>query len=474
MNTITSLTRGIFHGVAQTQPWASPQPAPLIHAEDWTLWIPAWGIALTLLAIALGFRRKKHLIEDLPTSKVEGVFIGLVEVKGQAEAEQPLRSFLAETPAVHYRYRVEEHWRRVETETYRDKDGKTRTRTRVRSGWTTVDRAEHMIPFYLRDDTGILLIWPRGAKIEPVSIFSQTVSRGHPLYHGKGPRRGIPDSTGRRRFSEEAIPLHRPLYIVGKARERSDIVAPEIRHDKDADMYLISTRSEEEVHAGFGFAYAGLSFLGLAALIGIQMALRHHLHPEAAGLNPAMGGMVGGYALCWALGWFWMTYNSLVELRQRVKRGWSLVDIELKRRADLLPGLIQVLEGLRRHEREVLELLARLRAQAGATEPGEPGPDPAGCAAGLRIVMEKHPELSAQKSFERLRRDLIQTEQRIALTRGYFNEICTHYNTRIQVVPGNWIAKIGKMVPHPLISAREFERAPVAVRFEDTEDAPPP
>lgn len=440
-----------------------------MHAEDWTLWVPAWGIALTILAFAFGYRRKKHLIDDLPTSKVEGVFIGLVEVKGKAEAEKPLRSHLAEMPVVYYRYHVEEHWRR--TETYRDKDGKTRTR--VRTGWTTVDSAEHMMPFYLRDDTGVLLVWPRGAKIEPRRVFSRRVRRGDPLYYGKGPRRGVPNSTGERRFTESAIPIHQDLYIIGKAKERQDIVAPEIRSDREAKMYLISTRREEEISSGYGASYIGLKVFGLVALVGGHAALRHHLYPEAPGMDPLAGAMAVAYVLCWALGWFWMSYNSLVDLRQRVKRGWTLVDIELKRRAELIPGLVRVLEGLRDHERGVGELVARLRAQAGATEPGEPGPDPLGCAAGLRAVVEAYPQITAQKGFERLHHSLVNTEQRIALARGYFNEICTHYNTRIETFPGMWIARVGGMVPHPLLSAREFERAAVHVCFEDVQESVP-
>jgi len=207
--------------------------------------------------------------------------------------------------------------------------------------------------------------------------------------------------------------------------------------------------------------------------LGGHFALRRHVYPEEVGVYPWMGWMAVGYAACWGLGWLWMTYNSLVDLRQRVKRAWTLVDIELKRRAELIPGLVQVLEALREHERGVLELLARLRAQTEATEPGEPGPDPLGCATALRSVVEAYPQLTAHTGFESLQSRLVNTEQRIALARGYFNEICRFFNTRIQTFPGLWIARLGGMTEHPLLSAHEFERAQVELLFEDAQGPVP-
>lgn len=76
-------------------------------------------IALGCLIVALSFLRRKRLIEDLPTSKTQGVFIGLVELKGTAESERLLTSYLTEIPCVQYAWQIEEHWSRTETETYR-------------------------------------------------------------------------------------------------------------------------------------------------------------------------------------------------------------------------------------------------------------------------------------------------------------------------------------------------------------------
>jgi len=83
-------------------------------------------------------------------------------------------------------------------------------------------------PFYLQDDTGNILVRPEGAKIEPTVLFDETCDRGHPLYYSKGPPQSVADSDHRRRFVESAIALHAPLFLVGQARERADVVAPEI------------------------------------------------------------------------------------------------------------------------------------------------------------------------------------------------------------------------------------------------------
>src|SRR5258708_34863440 len=98
--------------------------------------LPALGGLLALLLVFLAIRagRRQRLISNLPTSKTTGVFIGLVELKGTAEVEQPLTSYLARQPCVYYDWRVQEHWSRIVTETYTDSQGRSQTRTRPESG----------------------------------------------------------------------------------------------------------------------------------------------------------------------------------------------------------------------------------------------------------------------------------------------------------------------------------------------------
>ena len=433
------------------------------------------GAVLVLFMLWLGFRalRRKRLLQNLPTSKVQGAFIGLVELKGAAEVEDPVVSFLAEQPCVWHSYSIQEHWSRIRTETYTDSKGNTQTRTVHESGWTTVDSGEEQIPFYLEDDTGFLLVRPENAKVEGMRIFSRTCDRSDPLYYDKGPRHAVMNSDHRRSFTEDAIPLHQRIYIVGKARERRDVVAPEIAYDKDAPMYLISTRSEKQVTKGLGWQSWVWGFLGFILCIASFV-----IHDSYSGVDPGSNWTnyllpATGYLLLWALSWVWMVYNSLVNLRHRVRQGWSLVDVQLKRRHDLFPRLVNVVKGIRDFEQTLQTELAELRSQMGATPPGEEGPDPKGCVGISRTIVERYPELKSDENFLELQEQLIETEQRIALARAYFNTIASQYNTRIQQIPDRFIGSLLGLEERTLILASNFERAPVEVSFSKRTDTPP-
>jgi hypothetical protein len=174
-----------------------------------------------------------------------------------------------------------------------------------------------------------------------------------------------------------------------------------------------------------------------------------------------------GYLATWAIGWVWMVFNNVVDLRNRVSRAGALIEVELKRRHDLIPNLVAVVSALQSHERETQTALAALRTQLAATPPGTNGPEFAGVAGALRVVVEKHPELTAAPAFARLHENLVETEQRIALARSYYNEIATHFATRLQIVPDRFVALLGGMRPAPLLAAAHFEREHVEVAFVD-------
>src|SRR6266704_4718296 len=127
-------------------------PSQMGDPAQYVRFLPLLGglLALLCLVVAYPSRKRLRLVENLPTSKTTGVFIGLVELKGTAESAQPLTSYLAAQSYVHYQYRVEEHWSRTVMETYTDSDGKTRTRTRHESGWSTVDDGGIPSPFICR------------------------------------------------------------------------------------------------------------------------------------------------------------------------------------------------------------------------------------------------------------------------------------------------------------------------------------
>ena len=441
------------------------------------------AIAVSLLLWGFSSLRRKRMIENLPTSKVAGVFIGLTEVKGDAETPRPLRSYLAEQACVYFSYSIEEEWERWETETYTDDKGNTRTRRVKKSGWTTVQSAEERPPFFLRDDTGALRIDPEGAKVEAEHVFSRTVGRGDPLYYGKGPGGGIVDSTGRRSFSESAIALGRRLYVVGCARLRQDEVAPEIARDPEGELFLISTRDEAAVKRGLALAaffklLFGLLFAAAAPLLfwGIALedagrALREHW-PAMVDAAVVFAVVVGAYYLQ-------LLYNGLVSVRNRVKNAWSQIDIQLKRRHDLIPALVSSVQGYAKHEKDVHESLAKIGASAAGPGGGAVPALPTGAQAaalatianvqtsalrGLFGLAERYPELKADAGYRDLMAELSQTETKIALARAFFNESVTAYNDRVQTLPDAIVAKLAGMRPTGWFEIEEIEKRPVPVK----------
>ncbi len=409
--------------------------------------------------------RRKRLIDDLPTSKTLGVFIGLTELKGTAENETPFTSFFAGVRCVHYSWHIDEHWSRMVTETYRDAQGHTQTRTRHESGWTKVAGGGESAPFYLKDDTGVIRIAPEGATINGVETFDETRSRNDPLYFGKGPAREIANSDHRRRFQETAIPLHAQLYVMGQARERGDVVAAEIAKDKESPMFLISTRTEKLVSSGYRFWYWFWLILGLLAAVSAAGIWNSLYGFGFAGRWQPYAVALPGFLTVLLLGWVWTVYNSIAHLYQRVRQAWSQVDIQLKRRNDLIPSLVKAIEGYRSHETETQKIVAELRGQL-VSESERPGVENLrGFTTSLRIIIENYPDLKANESFLRLQETLIDTEERIAMARDYFNEIATFYNTRLEIIPDRFVATLLGLKLQSLMCAADFERAPVDVRL---------
>jgi len=427
-----------------------------MSSDPKTIGAIATALSLGLLWCGLRAGRKQRLLDDTPVSKALGVFIGEVEIEGACVLSEPFTAHLSGQRCAIYRWSVEEQWERWETETYTDKDGKTRTRRVLRSGWTTVDEGGESSGFYIQDETGYVWVRPKGAEIELLTMFSASADRGDDLYHEKGPAEEIDDSTGRRRFFETGMPVGTRLFVRGRARERTDIVAAEIAEDPRAEMFIISPRKESDLSAGREGAYWTWCVLGflLAIIAACGFAATEIGFRGAA---PWWGGCA--YGLAWFGGWVWMVYNSLVGLRLRVRQAWSLIDVQLKRRADLIPALAACLQGYRAHEAKVQVAIAELRAQAAA------GGRVNALTPTLVALQEAYPDLRAQESFRELHANLVETEQRIALARNYYNDSATFHNTRLERVPDRYVANLLKMQPAALFAATGFERAAVGVKF---------
>jgi len=420
-------------------------------------------LAAGCLAAAYYHWHRKRIIDDLPTSKTQGVFIGLAELNGAAESESPFTSYLAGIKCVHYEWQVEEQWRRTVTSTHTDAKGHTSVTTRTETGWNRVDHGGESGPFYLKDDTGVVRIVPEGARIQGNDTFNETVGPSSPLYFGKCSAGEIANSTHQRRFRETALPLHAVLYVLGQARERQDAVAAEIARDKASPMFLISTRPEKQVSRAYG--RWSWFFLALGVLIALGGGAGWAVLTRADGALDwrPFAIMALGYLLLLLIVWVWTTFNSLINLHHRVEQGWSQVEVQLKRRHDLIPNLVQAVQIYREYESETQTLLAELRLQIEATPPGVASPDFKGVATLLRATIERYPDLKASRSFLKLQESLVDSEQRIALARDYYNAVATFYNTRLSIVPDRFVAALARLRPRDLMAAADFERAPIKV-----------
>ncbi len=145
---------------------------------------------------------------------------------------------------------------------------------------------------------------------------------------------------------------------------------------------------------------------------------------------------------------FVMTYNSLVRRRNQMQNAWAQIDVQLKRRHDLIPNLVETAKGYMKHERETLEAVTNARNQAqkavgtgvGAQSAAEG--ELSGALSRLLAVVENYPDLKANQNFLALQEELTSTENRIAFSRQYYNDSVLQYNNKTQMFPSNIIASM--------------------------------
>ena len=413
-------------------------------------WICA-VMALGCLAYCLRAGWRRLLIDYVPTSKTSSVSVGHVELKGSAEAAEPLKSQFTATPCVWFRVTVEE-----QQSAFRNDD----------RNWVTRVATQEM-PFLLKDDRGSLRIDPAGATIQPEVVFDAR-SMNPSVNRSSLIRSSVPSNL--RVIKEEVIRLRSRIFVVGQVRPRLGGATAEIAYSPDAAIFLISAYTEDAVSRRLRLRFWGAGLLGLALLF-FGLYLR-----EAAldGRFPATMGIARAavlYGALWLAAWLAMMCNSLIDLRQRVRKAWAGIDVELRRRADLLPQLDRIVTALLEHEQKVLPLIAALRAQGGATAPGQAGPDPIAVAGPLKVVAEAYPALKSQALFLSLQKQLADTEDRIALARLFFNDTATFFNTRLGLFPDGMLAGVLGMKAQALMNEAGFVHVPTAVKVPGADTA---
>jgi LemA protein len=180
----------------------------------------------------------------------------------------------------------------------------------------------------------------------------------------------------------------------------------------------------------------------------------------------------------------WASFNGLVRKRNRTQEAWSEIDVELKRRHDLIPNLVSTVEGYAAHERGTFEAVTKARADAvsaGATgDPSKIAPAEnvlSGALRSLFAVAENYPQLRAVESFTQLQETLTATEDKIEFARRYYNTSARDFDTAIQTFPRNLIAGMFNFKAVAFYGADDADRAVPQVSFPGSDGAsagPPP
>ena len=162
-------------------------------------------------------------------------------------------------------------------------------------------------------------------------------------------------------------------------------------------------------------------------------------------------------------------YNGLVALRNRIENAWAQIDVQLKRRYDLIPNLVETVKGYATHEKETLDAVITARNMAvnaqGAQDQAAAENMLTGALKSVFALSEAYPDLKANQGFLQLQEELTGTEGRIAYARQFFNDVVNKYNTKIQSFPAVIIAKRMNFVEREYFEADDESRGPVQVQF---------
>lgn len=167
--------------------------------------------------------------------------------------------------------------------------------------------------------------------------------------------------------------------------------------------------------------------------------------------------------------YLFVIYNSLVTARVRVKEAWSGIDVQLKRRADLIPNLLETVKGYAAHEKQVFENVTKARSAllsaTGAKASAQAENMLTGALKTLFAVAEAYPDLKASDNFRSLQEELSDTETKIAAARQFYNSVVMEYNTKIQVFPNMIFASIFNFKPEEFFEAEELSKTAPQVKF---------
>lgn len=161
-------------------------------------------------------------------------------------------------------------------------------------------------------------------------------------------------------------------------------------------------------------------------------------------------------------------YNSLIRLRMRVNNAWSQIDVQLKRRYDLIPNLVNAVKGYMKHEKGVLEEVTKARASlisGSLKDKAKASNQITEALKSIFAVAESYPQLKANENFKQLQEELSGTESKIAYARQFYNDSVMSYNEALQVFPKNLLAKLFGFMEREFFEVEKKERESVKVEF---------
>jgi hypothetical protein len=434
-----------------SEPWVTPA---------------AVGAAVVLALVAWLLDRRRRVYADSPTTPAAAVFAGRNEVKGRAWVESPLHSHLTATPSVWWEYELEEEREHTRTVTSTDSKGNRTTRTETYRQWHRIDHKQAAVEsFEVVDDTGAVPVLLGSAR-----VVARQVRRNVFRDHGRSVLgQLLSNRTGRYRETECVVGVGDQLFVVGEAELDDDTCVPRL-----GGKVLVSTRSEESHNRWLA---AGVAICVVLALAAAAFAAGLIVDPEEPVQPAAWAVGVGIGLLLLAVAWLVTVHNRLRLVAQGATRAWSLIDVQLTRRHDLIPNLARVVAAHGEHEAAALHDATEQRARRPASDGASVTADAASQTAQLRQVLavaERYPQLAADQSFLRLQRELADTETRIAASRTFYNDSVTLLRDRSQSFPGVLVARRIGLPSHELIAAEGFEHTVPPVRHAFAAPAPAP
>jgi len=168
-------------------------------------------------------------------------------------------------------------------------------------------------------------------------------------------------------------------------------------------------------------------------------------------------------------GFTWYLYNSIIVAKMRVSEALSQIDVQLKRRTDLIPNLVETVKGYAKHERELFEKVTEARASLvsakGPVEKAQANNELSKTLKSIFAVAEAYPDLKASQNFMELQEEISDTENKIAYARQFYNSIVLNYNAKLKVFPNMLFAKVLNFREAEFFGATDEEKKPVKVSF---------